>query len=233
MTFSFLFFLGLSISALSFLAGHELRADLRALYDVRNVLLFGHSVSGELANFLFNDNCEPVKDVVEPPPQGTNTTDPTLTAEIVERVACELYAKKDLPPSMHIRCIVAFEGFNQNSDIRVTAHRFVVQVYFGFFDDKVDQFFTAKNFGGRLALVRIGVANHYGPNNFVEENKAQRPVCMLVRPPPEDEYVTTRARQRRILRSIAATIVVAYSRFGQLTSLIDKSHLEVDNITYV
>lgn len=195
------------------------------------MLLFGHSLSGVLAEYLFNDYCETAEGPAQSPPE--NLTDPAVTEEIIQQFQCERYAKSNVPPSVHIRGIVNFEGFSQASDIRVTPNRFMVEIYSGFYDENVDQFFAGKDFGGRVALVRIGSANHYGPNNFVEQNENQRPVCMRVRPPPEDTYLSTQMKQRRILRSIAATVVRAYRGIDQIGRLQRKRHLEVDNVTLI
>lgn len=139
----------------------------------------------------------------------------------------------DLPRSMHIRGIVAFEGFSLNSDVKATAQRFAVHIYSPFSQSLVDQRFADADFEGKVALVRIDAANHYGPVNFVEENVNQRPVCMLERQPPEDAFVTTSARQRRVLRSVAAVVVAADGGLERLEALLPKRHLEVENVTFV
>eukprot|EP00177_Eucheuma_denticulatum_P004568 GFKZ01008313.1.p1 GENE.GFKZ01008313.1~~GFKZ01008313.1.p1 ORF type:complete len:226 (-),score=17.92 GFKZ01008313.1:161-838(-) len=220
-----------SCSALAFLAGDELPGDIRRLYDVDDVIIFAHSASGPLSERLFTDTCAPFSSPVSPPPRDLSA--PPLTSALIERIFCEQFEPADIPSNVTIQGVISYEGTTEDSVISVTDRRFWAIIHSPFFENVVNDFVAGRNFRGRLAVVRIGSANHYGPVDFVSENQNQRPVCAIVRPPPEDMYASTAATQRRVIRSIAATVVALTRGSERVEGLLGKDHLDVDNVTFV
>lgn len=82
-------------------------------------------------------------------------------------------------------------------------------------------------------------ANHYAPNNFVEESPNQTPVCSRPRAAPEDEFSTTQRIQNQVIKSIARVINSSYNVFVRskktlrLSELKTKAKLLVEEIEFL
>lgn len=76
-----------------------------------------------------------------------------------------------------------------------------------------ESLFGGKSYDGKLALLEIGKANHFGPNDFVTHNKNQTALCAIARPPPETEFTTDRVTQENVIRTIAKVTKVALESF--------------------
>lgn len=82
-------------------------------------------------------------------------------------------------------------------------------MYSRFYKSSIDDFFFGKSFGGRLALVRIGRTNHFGPTNYQKKTLQKFLRCGIRRMEPEASYRVQRLAQKDAVRTIAKVLSVS------------------------
>ena len=175
-------------------------------YDLKKTLILAHSFGGTIVTSMQNGECNLLKD--NPAPLSNSMQpDPLLALRLV----CEGFTGNEISiPEVKIRGFVFFEGVTAMTKLRLNDDQFFIQLYSSFDSTSTEQFLKGKTFNKRAAIILIADCNHYGINDFVDENINQRPVCSLERPEPENTFTTTKKRQKQVLTTISKIITAAY-----------------------
>lgn len=172
----------------------------------RHALLLGHSLGAVVAVLAALGGCA---GPAAPP------TPPALLA-----AACEGLVA--LPRRLRVSVLVLFEG-QFVMPVAIPPGMLVVHVYSPFYQQLSRNNITSKA-GAMRALVTEGrerfldVAltggNHFLPVDFQPGSRHARTKCKPDRPPPEDAFTSTAARQARVVKTCALVAQVAYLAFG-------------------
>ena len=197
-----------------FLRNGTVRADVRSTLDVRRTILIGHSTGGVAASLLASSAC------------GMETEG------MMTVLSCEGSTVR-VPRRTQVVGVVTYEGHTAETAAVVRAGVPVVTVSSRFYYALGAELVGLGGFGRRLARVRVGPANHFGLNGFV--NKRQQPVCARERTGEEAEFMTTPKRQKRAVISVAAVVVAGLDGFegkgfGRLERLVGMERLAVREV---
>lgn len=134
------------------------------------------------------------------------TTDPALL--FAKRVLCEEYEPLQMP-DVKIMGYVTYNGITDPSTFKLSNEQFFLEIHSEAESALVDELLSSTSFEKRLVSVELGMANGYGPNNFVSESDNQTPVCAEPSE-AEDGFRTTRDDQNRVIKTISRLSFAAY-----------------------
>lgn len=206
-------------------------------YDLKKTLIVGHSFGGlistsSISTSIQNGVCQLLKDNPAPLPKPMQP-DPLFPT----RLACEGFTGNDIGVAgVKIRGFVFFEGVTAMTQLKLRDDQFLIQLYSSFGSNNNAQFVQGKTFNKKVATMLIADSNHYGINDFVDENINQRPVCGLERPEPENMFTTTSKRQKKVLITISKIVVAAYNAnmdgkdLQSLTRITERKDLLIEKI---